>query len=131
MTGGLLLERQMRSKHAARGGAFRKVLAIVIAGFVSVPSEGAPKPDSSSAPRQRQKEFNTPQEAVDSLIQAAGSFDVTALKEILGPEGADIISSEDPIADKERAAAFAAKAKEKMTVAPHPKFLNRVILMVG
>ena len=57
--------------------------------------------------------FATAKEAADALIQAAESFDVAALKEILGPDSDDIISSEDPVQDKNRAVAFAQKAKEK------------------
>ena len=38
------------------------------------------------------------------------------LKEILGPDSEDIIASEDPVQDKNRAAEFAAKAKEKNSV---------------
>ena len=51
-------------------------------------------------------------------MQAAETFDVNALKEILGPDSEDIINSDDPVMDKERAVAFAAKAKEKNAVVP-------------
>lgn len=131
MKGDLLVSRKMKSRCLARRQVFLGVLAMVIASFASVPLKGGTKADSSSTSPRKQKEFDTPQEAADSLIQAASAFDVNALKEILGPESADIISSEDPVADKERAVAFAAKAKEKMTVVPHPKFLSRAILLVG
>jgi len=77
------------------------------------------------------KEFNTPKEAADSLIQAAGSFDVAALKEILGPGSDDIVSSEDAVGDKNRALAFVAKAKEKTEVGPDPKNKNRALVTVG
>ena len=62
---------------------------------------------------QAQKQFDTPQQAADSLVQAAEAFDVPALTEILGPDSADIVSSQDPVADKKQALAFATKAKEK------------------
>ena len=71
------------------------------------------KQDPAAASQPKQKAFATAKEAADALIQAAESFDVAALKEILGPDSDDIISSEDPVQDKNRAVAFAQKAKEK------------------
>jgi len=78
-----------------------------------------------------QKQFASPKEAADSLIAAAESFDVAALKEILGPEGEDLVSSSDPVADKNRATAFAAKAKEKMVIEKDKGNPNRAILAIG
>jgi hypothetical protein len=107
--------------------------AILMSGFVALTMHSAPaaKTDAAATPQVKQKEFDTPQQAVDSLVQAAESFDVTALKEILGPESTDLISSEDPVGDKNRAVAFAAKAKEKNSVATDVKNANRAILTVG
>ncbi len=68
-------------------------------------AEGTPQPG--------QKEFDTPKQAADALIQVAETFDVAAAKEILGPDGEDIISSEDPVMDKNRATAFANQGKRK------------------
>jgi hypothetical protein len=67
----------------------------------------------------------------DALIQVASNFDVAAAKEILGPDSEDIISSEDPVMDKNRAQAFAAKAKEKNSIEIDKKNPNRAILVVG
>ena len=53
------------------------------------------------------------------------------LKEILGPDSTDLVSSEDSVEDKNRAVAFAAKAKEKNSVAADAKNPNRAILTVG
>jgi Protein of unknown function (DUF2950) len=78
-----------------------------------------------------QKAFATAEEAAKALIQAAGSFDVPALKEILGPDGADLVSSDDPVRDKSYAVAFAARAQEKFNVAPDPSDPNRANLAVG
>jgi hypothetical protein len=78
-----------------------------------------------------QKSFSSPRQAADALIQAAGSFDVAALREILGPDGDDLVSSEDPVQDKNAAAAFAAKAREANSVALDPKNANRTTLVVG
>jgi hypothetical protein len=107
--------------------------AILISGFVALAlhSALAAKTDAAAAPQVKQKEFDTPQQAADSLVQAATSFDMPVLKEILGPESADLISSQDPVEDKNRAALFAAKAKEKNSVATDAKNPNRAVLTIG
>jgi hypothetical protein len=84
-----------------------------------------------AAPEAEQKGFDTPKLAADALIQAAESYDVPALASILGPGSEDLISSEDPVQDKTRAAGFAAKAKEKMSVEVDPKNPNNATLIVG
>jgi len=78
-----------------------------------------------------QKAFTTPKEAADALVQAAASFNVPSLKEILGPDSEDLVSSEDPVQDKNRAVAFAALAREKSSIAVGPKNPNRAVLLVG
>ena len=72
-----------------------------------------PKRMQPATAQPAQKQFDTPKQAADALIQVAATFDVAAAKEILGPDGEDLIASEDPVQDKNRAAEFAAKAKEK------------------
>jgi hypothetical protein len=87
------------------------------------------KSDVASAPAQKQ--FDTPKQAADALVQVAANFDVAAAKEILGPDSEDIVASEDPVQDKNRATAFAAKAKEKMSVQTDKKNPNQAIVLVG
>ncbi len=87
--------------------------------------------EAAAAPQPKQKEFDTPEAAVESLVQAAEAFDVPALKEILGPDSDSIVSSEDPVMDKERALAFAAKAKEKQAIEVDSKNSNKAIVSVG
>jgi len=89
------------------------------------------KSDTASAPASAQKQFDTPKQAADALVQVAANFDVAAAKEILGPDSEDIAASEDPVQDKNRAAAFAAKAKEKMSVQTDKKNPNQAIVLVG
>src|SRR6266571_869292 len=89
------------------------------------------KSDAASAAQPAQKQFDTPQQAADALIQVAANFDVAAAKEILGPDSEDIVASEDPVQDKNRAAEFAAKAKEKMSVQTDKKNPNQAIILVG
>src|SRR6516162_10251937 len=84
------------------------LLALVCA--VIAPSQLAKETSqAASTPAQAgtQKTFATAKEAAEALIKAAEDFDVPALKEVLGPDGNDLISSEDPVQDKNRAAAFA------------------------
>ena len=102
--------------------------SFLCAGLTAAPQA---KTDAAPVSDSKQKQFDTPKEAADNLVQAADSFDVAALTEILGPDSTDVISSQDPVADKKQAMAFAAKAKEKSNVGTDPKNPNRAILTVG
>src|SRR4029450_2324055 len=101
-----------------------------LSGLALQPASPA-KPDAVARLETKQKEFDNPQQAADALIQVAANFDVAAAKEILGPDCKDLISSEDPVMDKNRALAFAAKAKEKNSIEIDKKNPNRAILLVG
>jgi hypothetical protein len=79
----------------------------------------------------RQRQFDTPQKAADALIQVAANFDPAAAKEILGPDSADIVTSEDPVTDKNEAKTFAAKAEEKLSIEVEKRDPNRAIISVG
>ena len=94
---------------------------------------GAPpaKTDTASRSQPKQKEFDNPKEAADALIQVAANFDVATAKEILGADSQELISSEDPVMDKNRAQAFAAKAKENNSIELDKKDPNRAVLLVG
>jgi hypothetical protein len=93
--------------------------------------EAAAKQEAQSRPEPGQKQFDTPKQAADALIQVAANFDVAVAREILGPDGEDIVSSEDPVMDKNRATAFANKAKEKTSVEIDKQNPNHAILLVG
>jgi hypothetical protein len=112
-----------------------KVLASVLAfSCLAVALYAAPpatQATDASTTTAKQKQFDDPKQAADSLVQAAEGFDSTALQEILGPDSEDIINSDDPVQDKQRAAAFAAKAKEKMSVVLAKKNPNQAIVTVG
>ena len=77
------------------------------------------------------KMFDTPQEAADELVSAAEKFNVQALEEIFGPDGDDIVLSGEYPQDRQRAADFAAEAREKKNVSVDPKKGNRAFLLVG
>ena len=112
---------------------------ILISGFLCLFSQAAnpgvkgaaASGEKETVPTPKQKTFDTPEQASAGLVEAAASFEVPALKEILGPDSDAIISSEDPVMDKERALAFVAKAKEKQAIEVDPKNPNQAILAVG
>ncbi len=107
--------------------------AILISCLLGLAVQAAPatKPDAAATSQPKQKEFDSAKQAADALIQVAANSDLAAAKEILGPDGEDLISSEDPVMDKNRALAFAAKAKEKSSTQIDKGDPNRAILLVG
>jgi len=109
------------------------VAVALFASILSASQAGAPKPASSSASGTSAgaRTFDTPQQAADALIEAAGNFDVATLTAIFGPDGKDLIPPSQSGDDRQRAADFAAKAKEKETVSVDPKTQNRAFLLVG
>jgi hypothetical protein len=86
---------------------------------------------TATASQGTQKEFAAPKEAADALLQAADPFDQAALKEILGPDSEEIVSSSDPVQDKNRAAELVKKAREKMSIAMDKKVPGRAIIDLG
>jgi hypothetical protein len=108
--------------------------ALLFAGIVSGPAAPACLAQTAAtapASTPKQTMFPTPQKAADALIQAAGTFDVPVLKQILGPASEDLLETEDPVRDKNNAAEFAAKAHEKTEVAIDPKNSAVATLVVG
>src|SRR5438552_836174 len=77
-----------------------------------------------------QSGFATPQEAADALIKAAGANDVTSLKVILGPDGDKLLSTVDPVEDRNHLAAFTAAANEKHSVTINPKNRGQATILV-
>jgi hypothetical protein len=78
-----------------------------------------------------QRTFPSPKAAADALVTAAANYDVSALKEILGTDGVELVAAETPARDKSQAAAWAAKAREKLRLVADPKHPNSVTLNVG
>jgi hypothetical protein len=77
------------------------------------------------------KAFATPQQAAEELINAAAAYDVPELTAIFGPDGEDLISSTDPVRDKNNAAAFAKEASAIHTVKMDPSKPNLATVIVG
>ena len=84
-----------------------------------------------AVPTTTQTTFATPQEAADALFKAATDDNVPALMAIFGPDGKDLVSSADPVQDKNRTEAFAAKAREKQAVVVDPNNKSRAMISVG
>ena len=64
--------------------------------LISAPEKketAAKQPDAQATPQPGQKQFDTPKQAADALVQVATNLDVAAAKEVLGPDGEDIVSS--------------------------------------
>jgi Protein of unknown function (DUF2950) len=77
------------------------------------------------------KTFATAEEAAKAFIDAAEKFDETALKEILGPDSADIINTGEPARDREIASQFVALARVKNKISRQPRAPQRAFLSVG
>ena len=121
----------MTSKTVKALGALACALSLSL---VAAPADEK-KPDAAkkpaAAPAPKQKVFGSAQEAATALVAAAATYDVPALKEILGPDGASLVTSEDAVQDKNRATAFAAKARAKTSVIADSKNPNSATLVVG
>src|SRR5262245_21873998 len=76
-----------------------------------------------------QQAFQTPDEAASALVKAAEAGDMKALVTVLGPDGEDIVSSGDEVADATTREKFVAayNAKHQITMEGD----NKAIMVVG
>jgi hypothetical protein len=95
------------------------------------PPKPAAKPATAAVPPLGARAFPTALAAASALIQAASDFDEPALAAMFGPDGKDLVSTEDTVRDKSYALAFASLAKEGHTVLVSPTNPNRATLQVG
>ena len=79
----------------------------------------------------KQKTFDTPEQASEALISAASDFNVAELSDILGPDGMNLVVTNDPVLDKNQATAFAAKAHEAHHVVRDEKRADVATLDIG
>ncbi len=77
---------------------------------------------------QEKKPFASPQQAMQALVDALRAGDRQGLLAILGPEGEDILSSGDPVADKADRDRFLAAYDDKVDFAPKEDDEVEVIL---
>ena len=75
--------------------------------------------------------FDSPTQASEALVAAAATFDVNALEQMFGPEFKTVVLSGEGAQDRQRAAEFVAKAREKTQVSIDPKTRTRASLLVG
>lgn len=81
------------------------------------------------APAFAQEAFETPEAAVTALVGAAKQGDKAKLLDILGPEGEEVISSGDAVADTNARDSFVAAYDEKHVLEPEGK--DTTILVLG
>jgi hypothetical protein len=103
----------------------------IVCALLVAPALGATKEAKKAPVAAPQRTFGTPKAAADALVAAAESYDLSALKDILGPDGADLVVTKDAVQDKNQLAAFAAKAKEKSEIVPDKKNANKATLQIG
>jgi len=123
----MMQENPMNPKAAAVGWkTLRASLLVALLGAVAAFGQVSSSPQQTT-----QKTFATPAQAAAALIQAAETYDLSSLKQILGPESEKLLSSEDPVQEKNNAAEFAAKARRKNEVTVDTKNPKRAVLSVG
>ena len=110
------------------------VLAFVVCLAVGCASTDS-RPDRSGAATPaasvQQETFTTPEEASEALIRAAENGDMAAMEEIFGPDGTDLVITEDPVLDRNQAAEFASEARVKTEVVRDPDDPDFATLLVG
>ncbi len=84
------------------------LIACALPGIAAAHSQPAAKPAATGP-----KAFDTPQQAAEGAIKAAGDYDVPELMAIFGPDGEDFVSGGDQVQDKNNAVAFAKEAQAK------------------
>jgi hypothetical protein len=86
-------------------------------------------PRAAEAAQTKQKTFNTPEAAVQALVQALGNDSEKELLAIFGPGSETLISSGDPVDDRERKQKFLRQYSEKNRLETADE--TKVILHVG
>lgn len=124
---------QFKKRKPARGHVLGVVAIVALCSGLGLLLDSALAKQSEALRESRpvQKTFATPNEAADALIQAAGTFNISSLAEILGPDGRDLISSGDAVRDKNLAVAFSEKAAAKHEITLDPQNPKRAVLSVG
>lgn len=127
----IIKEKTMRTRTLNVAAWKTPAAFLTIAIFCTLGALSLAAQQTTKKPATAQKAFDTPEQAAQAYIKAAGDFDVPAMLDILGPDGKDLITSQDSVQDKNRAAEFSAKAREKTTVTIDPKTKTRAALTLG
>ena len=99
-------------------------------GKTSTASTSPSKPSTASA-TPGGKAFDTPQQAADALVKAAGDYDQTELMAIFGPDGHDFVEAGDQVQAKSNALDFAKDAQTHMSVQLDSSDPNVATIVVG
>lgn len=98
--------------------------------FLILPAYAQPTPKMPAFVKGiKQIQFASPQKAFDALVNAAANDDARELLYILGPEGKDVISSGDPVADTAARARFSMEAAKGVSFRQLDK--NAVLAEIG
>lgn len=108
-----------------------RVTSSVFAGGIAALILSSPAFAAATAARPAQRTFASAKAAADALVAAASTFDVPTLTAILGPDGIDLVVTEDTVQDRNQAAAFAAMAREKLLVVEDPGDPKSATVTVG
>jgi hypothetical protein len=115
-----------RLNHMTRGSyAWCYVSAVIVAVSVAVAAFVLPL----SAQEVKQKVFGSPEEAMKTLADAVQAGDMKGMLTILGPEGEDIVSSGDPVADKNTGELFVKAYQETVYFVKEKE--DRVSVIIG
>ena len=82
-----------------------------------------------SAQEGKQKVFGSPEDAMKALAETVQAGDTKGMMAILGPEGEDIISSGDEVADKNARERFVKAYQEKVDFVKEKE--DRVSVIMG
>ena len=74
--------------------------------------------------------FNSPAEARDALLQAAAAG-MNALRDLMGPGSAEILTTGDEVQDKNIVERFRRQTAEKAQLAPDEMNPDRIVVLVG
>lgn len=87
------------------------------------------EPTFAASAKVRQSSFRSPAEAVNSLVEAVKTDDSKALKNILGPDSEELISSGDPVEDQAGRDRFIELYNEKNQL--EQKGRSKMVLTLG
>jgi hypothetical protein len=78
-----------------------------------------------------QKSFATAKEAARALLAGAEANDVAALVLLFGRGGQEIVTSGDPVQDRNHRSQFVTSAKKSLKLEHDPNHPNRVSILLG
>src|SRR6516164_1270390 len=105
------------------------VLVLIVCALPGIAPTQSQPPTQASAPGPTA--FDTPQQAAEAVIKAAGDYDVPALMAIFGPNGEDFVSGGDQVQDKNKDMEFGKEAQAKNSISVSKSNPNQATIIVG